>query len=459
MKHHFSLQALNQTKLNPKHWYLWALSAMGIFLDGYDLFVISIALPLIIKEFTITPLLQGLIASAAVLGMIIGASLGGYISDKIGRKKVYLIDMALFVFFTILTAFSLNPYYLILFRFFLGVGIGADYPICASYISELMPASIRGKMLISAFSFQALGMLAAAIIGLFIITIYPNVDAWRYILASGSIMGLIVLILRLSISESPMWLLSQGKLKAAANAFANYSSLSREAIYKMLKAHPLSQEISNKNFELFHKKYRHQTILASIPWFLMDIAFYGIGVFTPIILGSLIHIQASGSIAAIYSSIAGAAFLDLFLVAGFIFNIIFVERIGRIRLQLIGFYGMTLGLFLILLHSFNENIQNHLGILFIFIGFSLFNLSMNIGPNATTFTIAAEVYPTKIRASGHGFAASLGKVGAFIGIFFLPIITAKFGLSASLLFLCLFSALGALITFIFQIETKGVELH
>lgn len=169
---------------------------MGIFLDGFDLFVMSIALPLIIVQFAVTPPAQGIIGAAAVIGAIFGALIGGRLCDRFGRKKVFLVDLFIFIIFAVLLAFAWSIESLILFWFLLGVGIGADYPVCASYVSEFMPKRIRGRMLIAVFSFQAVGIFAAAAVGLFILAMYPSESAWRWMLVAGTVPALVILVLR-----------------------------------------------------------------------------------------------------------------------------------------------------------------------------------------------------------------------------------------------------------------------
>ena len=167
-------EAMDDAPFTLKHAHIWFLSAMGIFLDGFDLFVMSIALPLIIVQFSATPLEQGIVGAAAVVGAIFGALIGGRLCDRFGRKKVFLFDLLIFIIFAVLSSFAWSIESLILFRFLLGVGIGADYPVCASYVSEFMPKRIRGRMLIAAFSFQAVGIFAAAAVGLFILAMHPS---------------------------------------------------------------------------------------------------------------------------------------------------------------------------------------------------------------------------------------------------------------------------------------------
>ncbi|MBP2134299.1 MFS family permease [Methanomicrobium sp. W14] len=194
---------LDESEMSPMHWKIWFLSSMGIFLDGFDLFIISIALPLIIAQFEPGSVMTGLIGSAAVIGSIIGAAAGGKISDKLGRKAIYIVDLILFLVFSLMTTFAWDIYSLILFRFLLGIGIGADYPICASYVSEFMPAGNRGRMLIGAFSFQAVGMFAAAGCGLLILWAYPEPVSWRLMLIAGCIPAVLITYIPYESSGKP----------------------------------------------------------------------------------------------------------------------------------------------------------------------------------------------------------------------------------------------------------------
>lgn len=447
---------LSETSLKSVHWKVWFLSAMGIFLDGYDLFIISVALPLIAKEFNASPALQGLIGGSAVLGMMIGACLGGRMTDRLGRKAIYIIDIFIFIVFTICSSFSWSISSLIFFRFFLGIGIGADYPICASYISEFMPARLRGKMLISAFSFQAFGMISAALVGLLALTLIPTLLAWRWMLATGALPAFIILLFRTKVFESPLWLLAHKKNEEALKVISALTGTQTEQLQKIKNEYTKETilEPSPGYTQLFKNKFIRQTILSCVPWFLMDIATYGVGIFTPIILATFFAPSPTGTIASVFSSVAGAAFLDIFLILGFFLNILFIERWGRINLQIIGFAGMAVGLLVLIFTSISETNSQHY-LFTVFLGFAIFNLLMNAGPNATTFTIPAEVFPTSLRASGHGLAAAFAKLGAFLGIFLLPIFKGSFGLSITLIFLAIICLLGLLFTFIFQIETKG----
>ncbi len=452
---------LDEAEMTPLHWKIWFLSSMGIFLDGFDLFVISIALPLIIAQFSPGPFMTGMIGAAAVLGAVFGAAIGGRITDKWGRKAIYIIDLVFFLFFSVMTALSWDVLSLVVFRLLLGIGIGADYPICASYVSEFMPAKNRGRMLIGAFSFQALGMFSAAAVGIAVLSVFPDIFAWRFMLVAGCIPAIIILLFRLKVPESPRWYIEHGQTEKAAEVVKQLiPSISTEIDGLVIQEGEYYKKIGCKKPHgygiLFSKKYLKQTILASVPWFSMDIATYGVGVFTPILIGVMMGTGAEGltTIATDFLETEGAAFLDIFLVIGFILNIYLVEKLGRIKLQIIGFTGMIAGLLILATTSFGPS-----ALPLIMTGFIIFNLLMNMGPNATTFIIPAEIFPTSIRATGHGFAASTAKLGAAIGIFLLPVLQAGVGLHTTLVIIAGVCLIGIIVTVLFGIETKGLSLE
>ncbi len=331
-------------------------------------------------------------------------------------------------------------------------------------------------MLLATFSFQAIGMMAAALVGLLILTVYPSEKAWRWMIAASIAPSLIILFLRTRVPESPRWCLAHGRLNQAIRIVEKllpHKNLDTEKL--LIKEHSKLRKEEAKALgisALFTKKYRKNTALSVIPWFFMDIATYGVGIFTPTIIAAIALTSASTFIKNEIISLEGAAFIDLFLLLGFLVNLFLVDRIGRIKLQVLGFAGMVLGLVTLAFGTIAQEAgQNHLvlsgmswvgtgqtGVVIIFIGFIIYNFMMNLGPNATTFILAAELFPTKLRATAHGFSAASAKVGAMLGIFFLPIVKASLGLFGTMLILAIISLAGLLVTAFLQVETKGRSL-
>jgi putative MFS transporter len=438
---------MDKVKVSKFHYKMLLLSAAGVFLDGYDLFIISVVL-LFIKPIWINTLplpdrsiVMGFIAASALIGMFVGAFTLGHYTDRIGRKTMYVIDLIFFVVFAGLSALAQDVYQLIIFRFLLGIGIGADYPISSTYISEFAPAEKRGRMISSTFTFWGIGALTAAIVGYFIALWNPlGTDSWRLMLLSGVVPAVIVIALRTTMPESPRWLLSQAKTESAL---------------KVLKM--LNPELNVDNLDMKVKKerssirdlvspvYLRRTLFAWIPWFFMDIAVYGIGMYTPTIL------QALGFRDPI-QSIVGTAVLDVFGIVGFILAIILIDRVGRLRLQIFGFLGMGVSLFLL-------GITNGSNIIILLVLFAIFQISENAGPNTTTWVVATELFPTRLRGTAQGSSAAISRVGAITGVFLLPMITQYYGEYAAITFVSLSAFAGLIATLILGEETKSLSLE
>ena len=454
---------LDNSEMTGPRWRTWSLAALGLYIDGFDLFIIGVAMPLLTKQWGLSPIMEGTLGVAALVGAVFGAVFSGYLSDRIGRKLFFTVDLLVLMGAAILCSLSWNVYSLIAFRFILGLGIGAEYPVSAAFISEAVPMRIRGRMLIAGFSFQSLGMLSAGLAGLLVLKVLPgHLWDWRIMLVCDLIPATIALILRSRMSPSIRWLLSKGRSEEAAVVMLKYLPNHSEEIDAVL-ARPneeLREEMQEKLGvgALFQKKYLRRTILSSVPWFLMDVATYGIGLFTPVILAQMAFHSGDHSVFGTeLQAVEGTAFVDIFLVLGFVMNFFLVEKLGRIKLQNAGFLGMTAGLAVLGVAALLPGgPSNHLAL--VLIGFVVFNVLMNMGPNATTYILPVELYPTKVRATGHGFAAAAGKFGAVLGVFFLPVIQEKWGISAVMFSVAGVTFLGFLVTVIFKVETMGKSL-
>jgi MFS family permease len=200
-----------------------------------------------------------------------------------------------------------------------------------------------------------------------------------------------------------------------------------------------------------------------VPWFLQDLGTYGIGIFTPTILASTLghtNLEEQNLAGVIHTDMIaakGAAFLDILLLVGIVCAVFLADKLGRMKLQIFGFIGCAAGL---LLAAFSTHMPPGSGqTALIFVGFMLFNFMTNLGPNAMTYLIAGEVFPTEIRGSGAGFAASFAKIGAVATAFFFPVLLSDIGIGTVLYILVGACFLGAYVTWQFGIETMGVNLE
>lgn len=452
---------IDESQVTSNQKKMWILASAGIGLSGYDLFIMSAALPLIQSYFdSFSPVMAGFLAGSAFLGAVPGALISGQLSDRFGRRAILIVDIAMLMITSILCALAWNPVSLVFFRFLQGFAVGAEYPISASLVAEVMPRKNRGKWMTGAFSFQAVGMTLAAVSATFILFFIEKDSAWRWMMFSCAVPSCLLAIARRKIKESPRWLARKGKIKQAEEALnwllgakALSSFHQKRALIDTAKETPPTQ---GRFGELFQPKYRTRTVLTAVPWFLMDIGLYGIGLFTPAILLYLLHKDLSyphGFLAADFKADISTAIADIFLMIGFILNILTVDRRGRIMLQVLGFIGMAIGTGIVAIFGGRES---DLGLI---LGFSLFNLMVNFGPNATTYLLPVEVFPTQLRGTGHGFAAACGKLGAAFGVFFLPTAAHTLGFTSVLIIVGILCMIGAIITLICRVETRGLPLE
>jgi putative MFS transporter len=449
---------LDASPLNGIQRWLWVLSTGGTLLDGFAIFVLGVAMPLIIAEFHFQPDVVGFIGASLVLGAVFGAGLGGSMADHFGRKPLMLADMIIICAGAAASALANGPTMLCIGQFLVGMGIGIDFPVSSSYVSEVLPRRNRARLMVATIACQSLGMLVAAAITLVLLKTVESLQNWRLFLASEGVIAFLFLLLRLSAPDSPHWLMARGRFAEAAQAFIRIIPEQREAVLQV------TSHVGNQNLAstiaharmpglriLFSRTYRARTVLVAVPWFLMDIATYGVGLFTPVILGAVdISGRGGGAITHDLVVAKGSSAIDLFLLFGFIVGIWAVPKFGRIRMQVIGFAGMTCGMILLMIAVYLSNSSLHIPL--VFTGFIVFNLLMNAGPNSTTFTLAPILFPTQLRGTASGFAAGAAKIGATLGVFVLPILKNKFGVPAVLGMMAAVSLLGLTVTLIFGRE-------
>mgnify|MGYP001055564158 FL=1 len=453
------------TPMTPMQWRIWALAAAGKFFEGLVVFMTGVALPLIAKEFDISAAQHGLVSAATLFGILIGALLLGGLADVFGRKIMFVGEMAIFLLFLVLLSASPSFPLLVIFLFGVGFALGCDYPTAHLIISESIPSRDRGRLVLGAFGFQALGALTGTAVGYLILTSDPEIGAWRWMYATAIIPAAIVLIGRFFITESAPWLASRGRVEEAQREMTRL--LAREplypkAIHLKLARHEGAGTEREAGYRAFlQPKNARALVLASVPWFLQDLGTYGIGIFTPTILAASLghvsdhHHSITELVAKDVLAAKGAALIDVLLIIGIVCAIFLADRAGRIPLQIIGFLGCAAGL---MLAAFSVDYTGTAGTLLLFAGFMLFNFMTNLGPNAQTYLIAGEVFPTAVRGTGAGLAAAFAKIGAVLTAFLFPILLADIGTKPLLYILVATSLLGAAVTWIFRIETTGRDL-
>jgi MFS transporter, putative metabolite transport protein len=440
--------ALDEAPMTAVRYVYWLLAGGGTFLDGFSVVSLGIAVPLLKRDLTMGPVVVGLIGSALVLGAVLGAALGGIAADRLGRKSSFIADMAILTAGSALCAFAPGPWIILAGQFVIGIGIGIDFPTSSSYVSEIMPRAVRSRMTIATIALQSVGMIAAALTAIAVFRAHPSLTDWRMLLGAGGLLALAFMAARLRLPESPRWLAEKGRLADAASVLSHLTSIPVSlARMEMAKTAAPPKQALPKTLgmsALFGPRYRVRTLLVSLPWLMMDVATYGVGLFTPVILGAMHFASAGGgTLAAVFADAKGSAIVDIFLLFGFLAGMWAVPRFGRIPMQIAGFAGMSLGMLLLIFATMASNSSGlHLGL--VVAGFVIFNFAMNAGPNGTTFTLAPVLFPTTIRASASGFAAACAKIGATFGTFVVPQLQAAWGL-IGVLALMAFVSIGGLV--------------
>ena len=453
------------TPMTAMQWRIWSLACAGKFFEGMVVFMTGVALPLLTLEFDLDASDKGFITAASLAGILVGATALGGLADTYGRKRMFIVEMVIFAVF--LVALTLTPsfIFLVIFLFGAGLALGCDYPTAHMVISESIPTRRRGRLVLSAFAFQAVGALFGTLVGFVVLHEYPEVGAWRWMYATAIVPAILVIIGRFFVTDSPHWLASQGRTAEAERETGRL--LRRRPAYPKrvhlkhsAESGPPPPEDSGYR-ALFALRHRRATILASVPWFLQDLGTYGIGIFTPTILVAVIGAESESRTLAdtVHNDLLaaeGSAIMNVLFVVGILFAILLVDRVGRIRLQTIGFIGCAVGLGLAALSIRPDGGHN---MVLLFAGFMLFFFMTNLGPNAMTYLLAGEVFPTHLRGKGAGLAASVGKVGAVLTAFLFPVLLDEIGTAVLLAILVAAFVLGAVVTVAYRIETTGVNLE
>ena len=459
------LERMDNAPMSPLHRRLAWAAGLGIFLDGYDTIIVGAVLVLLARQWHLGPSQYRWVGTSALAGAFLGALIGGHVADRFGRKAIYLIDLVTFFFAAVLCSAAWNIYALVAFRFVLGMGIGADYPISATYMAEFMPRNKRGGVITWTFGLWTGGAITAGLTAYSLLSLGPI--AWRLMLLIGAAPALFVIWLRRNLPESPRWYLRHGQAEKAAAVLARVDpSITPDELAAILAAEKKKAVAPRTPWRvLFQKRYIRATLLVCIPWFIMDLVGYYLVIYTPLILGHLGFKTA-------HQQILGSAMLSVTFLLGYVPLALTVDRIGRIRPQIIGFVGNAAALVLVGVTAMNVPLHQAVehghsqwvpqystpALAMVFLGMMLSQAFISFGPGNTTYVLAAEVYPTDVRAAGHGFATAFSRLGAVVSTFFLPVLGKAIGTPKLLLVLAAGSVLGGVTTWLFRVDTTNKSL-
>ncbi|XAR48969.1 Phosphate-transporting ATPase [Bertholletia excelsa] len=453
------LQVLNALDVAKTQWYHFTaivIAGMGFFTDAYDLFCISLVTKLLgriyyhtagdLKPGTLPPNVSAAVNGVAFCGTLSGQLFFGWLGDKMGRKRVYGMTLMLMVICSIASGLSFGKSAkgvmatLCFFRFWLGFGIGGDYPLSATIMSEYANKKTRGAFIAAVFAMQGFGILAGGVFAIIVSAVFkakfpaqayeanelastvPEADyVWRIILMFGAVPAAITYYWRMKMPETARYtaLVARNAKQAAADMS---KVLQVELETEQEKVERLDQEKGN-DFGLFSKKFLHRHGLhllgTSTTWFLLDIAFYSQNLFQKDIfsaIGWIPEARTMNALEEVYKIARAQTLIALCsTVPGYWFTVAFIDKIGRFIIQLMGFFFMTVFMFALAIpYNHWTHKDNRIGFV---IMYSLTFFFSNFGPNATTFVVPAEIFPARLRSTCHGISAAAGKAGAIVGAF------------------------------------------
>ncbi|HEX4231829.1 MAG TPA: MFS transporter [Bryobacteraceae bacterium] len=417
------------SKITPEQWKVMFISGMGFFTDAYDLFIIGVVMAMIKPEWHPSPLAVGAITSTALFASAVGAILFGRIADLLGRKRIYGYEVLVLAIGAIASAFSVNMGMLILCRVILGLGIGGDYPVSATIMSEFSGKCSRGMLVSLVFSMQAAGLIVGPLLAAALLATGSSHEiVWRLLLAFGAVPALAVFHLRRKMNETPAF------TKADEETKARRQKASFGEAYRKLGA--------NRTLLL-------RLFGTSAAWFLMDFAYYGNTVSSPLVLSAITPHQTLMRHTLLQLMIFVCAAVPGYFVAAAT-----MDKFGRKAIQTVGFAFMALAFGAI---GVIPGIEKMVVPFLIIYGLSYF--FTEFGPNATTFIYPSEIFPVWTRTTAHGIAAATGKVGAFIGVFLFPILMHKYALAGAELTAAGVSLLGIIVTLVCLPEPMGKSLE
>lgn len=448
-------QQMDKQKFGRFHVRAVLVSGVGFFTDAYDLFIINMVVPMLGYVYysqqgnKIPSYMDGVVKGSATVGTFVGQILFGYLADRYGRKKMYGLELIIMIIATIGCALSANTVrgidaltMLSIWRFVLGVGIGGDYPLSAVITSEFASIKHRGSMIAAVFAMQGVGILVASLVAITTLSIFKSlieqdqlyIDyVWRLCLGLGCVPAACALYSRLTIPETPRFTAAvtgdheQARKDAETvlrmNRSGEVATTSFESGQTTDTLDPILAPVNNhttfyRDFRAHFGKWRNGKALLGcmISWFALDVAFYGINLNQSIVLNAIGYSPKGASpFDTLFSLGVGNMMIALMgTVPGYWISVALIEKMGRIRIQVMGFVMLTI-LFVILAAAYNSLLATSIP-LFIFL-FTLAQLFFNFGPNVTTFVIPGELFPTRFRSTAHGMSAAAGKSGAIMATY------------------------------------------
>ncbi|WP_158511354.1 MFS transporter [Pseudonocardia dioxanivorans] len=382
--------------MTARHVGLYVVSALGHFFDGYDVQVIGVILPAITAAYHLSAGEAGALGSSAAFGMLVGAVLVGFVSDRIGRKAALMIALLLFAIFSVLCAVAPNVELLITFRVLTGVGLGAEVVTMYAYISEFLPARSRGTLLTTSSLFWQLASVVAALLA---IVVVPSLG-WQGMFLIGGLPAVVVLIVWRGLPESVRFLIGRNRFTEATDIVRRLSSVAPEDVPRDTETEAAARTALSDDHlsvgSLFRGRFARLTPGVLVIQFFNGFVLFAIVTWLPSILvakgltfvHSLLYVVVIVGVGAFGNVGAG----------------LLLNRIGRRRAMLVFFVlgGVTLMIWGMQDSPAGVLVLGSISSFFIY------------GVSGAVYTYTSEIYPTKLRATGTGWSGGAQRVGAIV---------------------------------------------
>lgn len=430
--------SVEDVPINWFHQLLCIRSGGGWVLDGYVLSIIGVALVQFSNDLQLSNFWQGMIAASALIGIFFGGFLGGVLTGILGRQKLYFVGPTLFVVCSLAQFWADSGVELFIFRFLIGIGVGFEYPVAGSLLVEFLPKKHRGPRLAALTILWFVGAALAYIVGNIILNNAGD-DAWRLVLASPAVIGVLLLLIRIGTPESPRWLISKGRHDEAERII-------KKVYGPSFSLHNLPEQEAEKKvslMDLLHSGYGKRMLFVAVFWSCSVIPVFAVYSFAPKVLQAL-NLQGD------WASY-GSVLITLMFVVGCIIATRLINSLGRRSMVIHSF--LWSGLALLGLGYFSH--ANEMLVLVLFGAYAV----LIGGAQVLQLVYPNELFPTEVRSAAVGLGASLSRVGAAIGTWLVPIALDGIGIGNTMYAAAAVTMLGLIVSLALAPETRSMSLQ
>jgi len=375
---------------------------IGWLLDAFEVNVIGNVLGILKRLWHVTDVQASALVTVWLVGIMIGALLFGYLADRFGRRKLFILTLLLYAGFTVISALSPGYYFFMVFRFLTAIGVGAEYSAINAAIGEIIPARFRGRANATVMNFWPVGSILAALLSLYFINLLPPSVGWRFAFGLGAVVALFTIWARRILPESPRWLLQRGRRQEALEVMQQIES--RAGHFDLSPSHAGSLASRSPGFfsqvwELM-RDHPGRLALGSVLDFTEAAGYYGIFAFLPLVVLPHVNITEEkvpwffliGNVGAVAGGVLAALALDK---AGRKWTVTLFYLLAAVSMLVMG---------VATIHQSAEWVMAT----FVVVNFCA------TGSWVSAYPTFSEIFPTRLRSTGIGFSVAFGRIGAAI---------------------------------------------